>query len=100
MPQFPYGKYCSQFSCHFVNKVSHHKSFTNIEYSQKYLENFFLAISELALFHANNYMGPVTFLSSRYSNDLINRNNSFLWFIEIEPFEWANEILLRHIWCR
>lgn len=97
MPQFPYGEYCSQFSCQFDNKASHHDSFTNIEFSQQYPENFFLAILELNLLQTNNYTGLVTLLSSGYSNDLINRNNSFLWFIEIEPFEWANEIPLMHI---
>lgn len=66
------------FSCQFDNKATHDKSFPNTEFSQQYLEIFFfLAISELALFQANNYMGLVTFLSSGYMNDLINRNNPF-----------------------
>lgn len=92
MPQFLYGEYCSQFSCQFDNKTSHHKSFSNTEFSHQYLQNFFLAISELALFHVNNYTGLVTFLSSGYSNDLIKRNTSFLWFIEKDPFEWTDVI--------
>lgn len=73
---------------HLITKVSQiQNSVSSI------LRILFLAISELALFQTNNYMGLVTLLSSGYSKDLINRNNSFLWFIEIEPFEWQMRFL-------